>query len=404
MTTDGLWVPYLRRSPRVHQPRYRRDCPGELVQIDGSPHNWFEGRAPKCCLLVFIDDATGRLMNLRFGETESAFDYMMATREYLEQHGKPLAFYSDKHGIFRVNNGGSTTTGVTQFGRVLSELGIELICANSPQAKGRVVRANQTFQDRLIKEMRIEGISSIEAANDWLDTFLAYQPIVCLQTQRVVGAEALARWRLQDGKYLSPDIFIPLAEQTGLIRKLTELILLSIFKDLGKWLSTHPDLHISLNLSADDLTSKRLSDLLDECLLKWDVKPEQIALELTERQFTDPDFSHAILSKYRSKGHSIYLDDFGTGYSSLSYLQKLPVDVLKIDKSFINSWEDMQITPHIIEIAHSFNLKMVSEGTETDKQRQWLIEHGVQFRQGWLFSKALPKTEFILWTENNLKK
>lgn len=104
MTADGLWVPYSRRRPRVHQPRYRRDCLGELVQIDGSPHDWFEGRAPKCCLLVFIDDATGRLMHLRFGETESAFDYMMATREYLELHGKPLAFYSDKHGIFRVNN------------------------------------------------------------------------------------------------------------------------------------------------------------------------------------------------------------------------------------------------------------------------------------------------------------
>lgn len=104
-------------------------------------------------------------MPLRFGETESAFDYMMTTREYLEQHGKPLAFYSDKHGIFRVNNGGSTTTGVTQFVHVLSELGIELICANSPQAKGRVERANQTLQDRLIKEMRLKGISSIEAAN-----------------------------------------------------------------------------------------------------------------------------------------------------------------------------------------------------------------------------------------------
>ncbi|EGJ6597161.1 ISNCY family transposase [Escherichia coli] len=173
MSADGLWVPYSRRKPRVHQPRYRRDCLGELVQIDGSPHDWFEGRAPKCCLLVFVDDATGRLMHLRFGETESAFDYMMATREYLEQHGKPLAFYSDKHGIFRVNNGGSTTTGVTQFGRVLSELGIGLICANSPQAKGRVERANQTLQDRLIKEMRLEGISSIEEANAWLDTFIA---------------------------------------------------------------------------------------------------------------------------------------------------------------------------------------------------------------------------------------
>ncbi|EDT1338883.1 EAL domain-containing protein [Salmonella enterica subsp. enterica serovar Enteritidis] len=231
-----------------------------------------------------------------------------------------------------------------------------------------------------------------------------YQPIVCLQTQKVVGAEALARWRLQDGKYLSPDIFIPLAEQTGLIQKLTELILLTIFKDLGKWLSMHPDLHISLNLSADDLASERLSDLLDKHMLKWNVKPEQIALELTERQFTDPEVSGAILSKYRSKGHSVYIDDFGTGYSSLSYLQKLPVNVLKIDKAFINSWEDMQITPHIIEIAHSLNLQMVSEGIETEKQRLWLIEHGVQFGQGWLFNKALPKTEFILWSENNLKK
>lgn len=98
---------------------------------------------------------------------------MMATREYLEQHGKPNAFHSDKHGIFRVNNVGSTTTGVTQFGRVLSALVIELICANSSHAKGRVERTNQTLQDRLIKEMRLEGISSIEVANTWLDTFIA---------------------------------------------------------------------------------------------------------------------------------------------------------------------------------------------------------------------------------------
>ncbi|CAH8211358.1 hypothetical protein VAE122_2960463 [Vibrio aestuarianus] len=103
MIADGLWVPHSQRQPRVYQPRYRRDCLGELVQIDGSHHDWFEGRSPKCCLLVYIDDAIGRLMNLRFSDTESAFDYMVATREYLDQHGKPVAFYSDKHSIFRVN-------------------------------------------------------------------------------------------------------------------------------------------------------------------------------------------------------------------------------------------------------------------------------------------------------------
>lgn len=172
MITDGLWVPYVRRKPRVYQPRTRRDCFGELIQIDGSPHDWFEGRAPKCCLLVFIDDATGQLMHLRFGETESAFDYMLATREYIDKHGKPLVFYSDKHGVFRVNHPNGALTGTTQFGRVLHDIGVDLICANSPQAKGRVERANQTLQDRLIKEMRLEGISSIEEANAWVETFI----------------------------------------------------------------------------------------------------------------------------------------------------------------------------------------------------------------------------------------
>ena len=129
MTSDGLWVPHARRKSRVYQPRHRRDCLGELIQIDGSHHDWFEGRAPKCCLLVFIDDATGRLMHLRFSESETAFDYMLATREYIEQHGKPVSLYSDKHAIFRVSGPENRNTTVTQFGRVLYDLAIELICA-----------------------------------------------------------------------------------------------------------------------------------------------------------------------------------------------------------------------------------------------------------------------------------
>lgn len=172
MTADGLWVPHAHRRPRVYQPRYRRDCLGELIQIDGSHHDWFEGRAPKCCLLVYIDDATGRLMHLRFCQSESAFDYMLATRDYVDKHGKPVAFYSDKHAVFRVSQAETRRTGMTQFGRALHELNIELICANSSQAKGRVERANLTLQDRLIKEMRLENISGIEAANAWLEVFI----------------------------------------------------------------------------------------------------------------------------------------------------------------------------------------------------------------------------------------
>ncbi|MCG9727429.1 ISNCY family transposase [Vibrio brasiliensis] len=172
MIADGLWVPHSKRKPRIYQPRYRRDCLGELIQIDGSHHDWFEGRSDKCCLLVFIDDATGRLMNLQFSETESAFDYMLATRKYLNEHGKPIAFYSDKHSIFRVNREKHKQVGQTQYGRVLKELGIELICANSSQAKGRVERANLTLQDRLVKEMRLQGVNTIEEANAWLPYFI----------------------------------------------------------------------------------------------------------------------------------------------------------------------------------------------------------------------------------------
>ncbi len=173
MSDEGLWVTRIRRRAKVHQPRYRRDCVGELVQIDGSEHCWFEDRGPMCTLLVFIDDATSKLMHLQFVETESTFSYFAATKSYLEQHGKPIAFYSDKHCVFRVAKPGLQGDGMTQFGRALSRLKIEIICANSSQAKGRVERANKTLQDRLVKEMRLAGINSIAAGNAFLPSFVA---------------------------------------------------------------------------------------------------------------------------------------------------------------------------------------------------------------------------------------
>jgi Winged helix-turn helix len=173
MIEDGLWVDRRHRLASPHQPRRRRECLGELVQIDGSEHAWFEARGETCTLLAFVDDATSRLMQLRFVASESAFDYFRATRAYLEAHGKPVAFYSDKHNIFRVNAkdavGGD---GITQFARTLSELNIDIICANSPQAKGRIERAFGTLQDRMVKELRLAGISTIAAANEWLAGFI----------------------------------------------------------------------------------------------------------------------------------------------------------------------------------------------------------------------------------------
>lgn len=130
MIKAGLWVPRRQRPPKIQQPRFRRACCGELIQIDGCDHHWFENRAPACTALVYVDDATSRLMQLRFVKSESTFTYFEATRDYLEKYGKPLAFYSDKASVFRSNNKNATGgDGYTQFGRAMHELNIQTICA-----------------------------------------------------------------------------------------------------------------------------------------------------------------------------------------------------------------------------------------------------------------------------------
>jgi len=171
MQEDGLWLSRKQRR-RFHQPRLRRECMGELIQIDGSDHRWFEDRAGPCTLLVFIDDATSTLMELRFVKSESTFSYFEALESYLIEHGRPVAFYSDKHTVFRVaKEDAKGGAGMTQFGRALNQLNVEILCANSSQAKGRVERANRTLQDRLVKELRLASISDMEAGNAYLQGF-----------------------------------------------------------------------------------------------------------------------------------------------------------------------------------------------------------------------------------------
>ena len=171
MQEDGIWLSRKQRRT-FHQPRLRRECFGELIQIDGSDHRWFEDRGDPCTLLVFIDDATSTLMELRFVTSESTFSYFEALESYLLKHGRPVAFYSDKHTVFRVPKPNEHMTGMTQFGRALAELNIEIICANSSQAKGRDERANRTLQDRLVKELRIAGVSNMDDGNAFLEGFV----------------------------------------------------------------------------------------------------------------------------------------------------------------------------------------------------------------------------------------
>jgi transposase len=171
LMADGVWLSRKQRR-QFHQPRLRREKLGELIQVDGSDHRWFEDRGEACTLLVFIDDATSRLMQLRFVQSESTESYFAALREYLTMHGAPVAFYSDKHTVFRVNRDAKGGPGMTQFGRALAELNIEILCANSSQAKGRVERVNRTLQDRLVKELRLAGICDVAVGNTFLPAFI----------------------------------------------------------------------------------------------------------------------------------------------------------------------------------------------------------------------------------------
>lgn len=168
-----LWRAKPRHERRAFPRRARRARIGELVQIDGSNHEWFEGRGERCTLIVFIDDATGRLQYLRFVPAESTWAYLEGLRHYLSVYGRPVSLYSDRHSVFRVNDPRAVARGEThtQFGRVLQALDIEPIHAHTPQAKGRVERANATLQDRLVKELRLAGISDIDAANAFLERY-----------------------------------------------------------------------------------------------------------------------------------------------------------------------------------------------------------------------------------------
>jgi transposase len=185
MMAAGLWIPPRDRPAKVYQPRNRRVCLGELIQIDGSDHRWFQQRAPACTLLVYVDDAASRIMALHFTASESAFSYFEATRAYLERHGKPVAFYSDRASVFHVRKRAETASkGVTQFGRAMYELNIDTFCANSSPAKGRVERAHLTLQDRLVKELRLRDITTIEAANAYACAFMAAYNARCAKPPR----------------------------------------------------------------------------------------------------------------------------------------------------------------------------------------------------------------------------
>ncbi|MCG8292733.1 EAL domain-containing protein [Pseudomonas entomophila] len=226
-----------------------------------------------------------------------------------------------------------------------------------------------------------------------------YQPIFELDSRRCVGAEALVRWRRPDGSLTSPDLFIPLAENTGQIREITDFVLQRVLEQLGQLLRANPRLYISVNLAACDVMEPRIGRVAQRLLAQHRVAASQIAFEVTERGLIDVVVARDNLQTLRAVGHQVLIDDFGTGYCSLAYLQTLPVDCLKIDKAFIDALghdaASSGVAPHIIRMAHDLHLRVIAEGIESEDQAELLNSEGVNYGQGWLFAHPLNARQFV---------
>ena len=225
-----------------------------------------------------------------------------------------------------------------------------------------------------------------------------YQPIFELESRRCVGAEALVRWRRHDGTLTSPELFIPLAENTGQIREITDFVLQRVLEQLGQLLRSNRHLYISVNLAACDVMVPRIGTVAARLLAIHHVCANQIAFEVTERGLIDVVVARDNLQALRSVGHQVLIDDFGTGYCSLAYLQTLPVDCLKIDKAFIDALghdaASSGVAPHIIRMAHALQLRVIAEGIEYEDQAELLNSEGVNYGQGWLFAHPLSARQF----------
>jgi sensor c-di-GMP phosphodiesterase-like protein len=229
--------------------------------------------------------------------------------------------------------------------------------------------------------------------------FLMYQPIIELDSGKVVGAEALLRWRRPDGEVVSPELFIPVAERSGVIHSLTDRVMHLIPRDTAGYLARHPEFHIAINLSAGDMQSPAILGKVDRLIENCGASPSNFILEITERSFLNLEAARPVLQALRARAIEVAIDDFGTGYSSLSYLESLHIDYLKIDRSFIEAIgtgaPTSQVVGHIIEMARTMHLRMIAEGIESEAQAEFLRARHVQFAQGWSYGKPMPFSEVV---------
>jgi sensor c-di-GMP phosphodiesterase-like protein len=226
-----------------------------------------------------------------------------------------------------------------------------------------------------------------------------YQPVIDLQHQRCAGAEALIRWRHPERDLISPDLFISLAEETGIIIPITRWLMRRVGEDMGKLLRTDPTLHIAINLAPAHMSNHEIVEDARATMERYGIRSSQILFELTERGLIDDPNCREVVDALSTLGSEVAIDDFGTGYSSLAYIDKFRLDYLKIDKAFVSAIgsrsPSVRLTDVIIDMANSLGLRTIAEGVETREQALYLRERGVRYAQGWYFSKPLSTEDFV---------
>ena len=264
--------------------------------------------------------------------------------------------------------------------------------------KGLVQKTNAVENIKLSNELK-EALD-----NDALRLF--YQPIIGLASGKIEGFEALIRWNHPSKGFISPETFIPIAEDSGLILEISRWVVLEACRFLEKIKETYPtdDFFMSVNFSATDFSDASFKSYIQYVLNETGIRPEQLHLEITERLLmSNPSSARDTLDECRKEGMLVSIDDFGTGYSSLSYLHHFPIDILKIDRSFINNMvEDqsaMELVRSIVSLGHNMKMKIIAEGIETEEQAQMLRGIGCDQAQGFMYAKPMPADDLLIFIQ-----
>jgi diguanylate cyclase (GGDEF)-like protein/PAS domain S-box-containing protein len=264
---------------------------------------------------------------------------------------------------------------------------------------GNATRVYVDDDDAAMRRLSLAG--RLRGALERSEFVLHYQPLVELESGRMVGAEALIRWQDGEGGLIAPNDFIPIAERTGLIEPISDWVVNEACRQSAEWRRAGLDLYTSINLPARLWEPTAMGRVLDT-ISNFGLNPSSMMVEITESDaMADPERNEAIISKLRARGLRVAIDDFGTGHSSLARLNQMLVSVLKIDRSFVRDLPDdpaaAGLVAAIIQLAHSLGLTALAEGVETDGQRRFLVDHGCALGQGYLFSRPVPATEIPLY-------